>query len=194
MRSRASKWAPVATVTTANALGSAYVANLGNAAPDRFNVAMAMEAISLAPSLQGKQLADDGATYEKMANDLYAELGGLDQVYSVYVSILRTTDSATVTSVASKILSQATAPAWAKTEAQVAQARVVLIGKPVNLKLTTVGGTTIDLSRPVAQTTVVYFWNGTTGGTDLSLLSTVKPAIPAGARWIYVALGGGAAP
>ena len=179
---------------TASALGTAYRVDKSNAATDRFEVAQAMEVIALAPTLKGQRFLDVGVTYEQMADDLYGEFGELDQVYNVYTSIVRTTDPATSSRVAAKVLGRKQAPAWAKTEAQTALDRNGLLGKPVNLKLTTVDGQTIDLQRPGAQATVVYFWNGTSGGAELSLLNSIKWPSPPSARWIYIALGGAAEP
>jgi hypothetical protein len=181
--------------STALALGVSYRSDKSNSAKDRFHVAMAMEAITLAPTLQGKQLHEDGTAYEKLADDLYDEFGGTDDVYSVYISIIRTCDATDSSRVANKILEMKGVPTWMKGEAQAVLARQALIGKIVDLNLTSIEGQKVTLPNSASVPTVVYFWNNVAGdGQDLKYLGSIQSAVPSSVSWVYVACGGGAAP
>jgi hypothetical protein len=178
---------------TAAALGSAYRANKSNPAKDRFDVAFLMEGVALAETLAGRRFLDDGAKYEQFVDRLHTEFGGTAEVHGLYTSIVRTTDVRTATRVANKLLGMKQAPVWARQPAQAALDRSKLIGKPLQIKLATIGGGTIDLRAPASVPTVVFLWSVTDGlSASLGLAEKFKQSTAVDARWLYVGLGGDA--
>jgi hypothetical protein len=175
---------------TALSLGAAYRADKRNSAADRFEVGFLMEGLAFAESLQGKRFIDDGVKYEQLADGLLAELGDTAEVYGLYVSIVRTTDVTTATRVANRLLAMKKAPDWAKSQAQTVLDRSNLMGKPLPVKLTTMGGDQIDLSVASANPTVLYFWSAADGPNAFAALDHFKASFPRDVRWIYVAVDG----
>jgi hypothetical protein len=157
----------------AGSLGGAYAANTGNAVADRFDVAMAMEALVIGPTLRAAQasLADDGPVYEKMGDDLQAIFGDIPQVYAVYLSAMRSSDVATSSDIAAKILASAGAPAGIRAEAAQTQARNAAIGTKISAQATVLDGTQVGGGGSGSEPTVVYFWNPTLGAADLGYLA-----------------------
>jgi hypothetical protein len=174
----------------ADALAAAFRADKKNSDQDRFDVAFLKEGSLLADTLKGKRFIDDGPKYEQLADSLYAEFGDTVPVLGLYVSIARTTDVATATRVATKLLGLKSVPQWVSEQAQAVADRAQLIGKPLDLKLATIGGDTIDLSVPTTRPTVVFLWNVMDGlDASMEMLNHFKP-FKVDARWIYVGLGG----
>lgn len=175
----------------AAALALAYRADKKNTDADRFDVAFLADGSALADTLKGKRFIDDGVKYEQLADSLYAEFGDTTEMHNLYVSIVRTTDPTTATRVANRLLTFKKAPAWVKDSAQAVLDRSKLIGKPLDLKITTIGGDIIDLSARSAKPTVIYLWNVADGLTaSLEMLNHFNPMAVADARWLYVGLGG----
>jgi hypothetical protein len=173
----------------ATALATAYRADKKNSDRDRFDVAFLMDGIALAEALKGKRFIDDGVRYEGLADALHAELGATNEVYGLYVSIVRTTDVTTSLRVANNLLAAPATPQWVKSQAQTAVDRSKLIGKPLDLKLTTIGGGTVDLAQPHGRPTVIYFWHASAAPREFAALDRFKPSISVDARWLYVGLG-----
>lgn len=169
-------------------IGQAYRADKSIPAKDRFDVALTMEALVLSPSLRGERLIDSGPAYEKLADTLYAELGGTPETYGTYLSIVRTADLATSLRVARK-LQQQKMPDWVQAEAQRVLDRYAMIGKPVDLTLTTVDWQSFNLKSLTGQPTVIFVWDASSDAGVLASLIRFKPLVPPKVRWIDLVLG-----
>ncbi|MBM3852217.1 MAG: hypothetical protein FJ399_03585 [Verrucomicrobia bacterium] len=176
--------------STALSLGAAYRNDRSQTDRDRFDVGFLLEGLALAEALNGRRFIDDGVRYEQMADRLLAELGDTAEVYGLYVSIVRTTDLTTATRVANRLLGMARAPEWAKSDARTLLERSHLIGRPLNLTITTIGGDLIDLAAAHANRTVIYFWNPADGPVAFAALDRFRAALPTALRWVYVAVTG----
>lgn len=163
----------------------AFRKNRSLAAEDRFDVAFAAECTALRGPLSD---AASFAAREKLADALHEEFGGLPQVISQYVSLLRTADPATAARIAGK-LNDRQLPDGMRRDVTRALAAVLHIGKPVELTMSTLGGGKIDFAGS-SEITVVYFWNAWAGTGDLALPAALKTKVPAAVQWIYVGLGG----
>ena len=129
----------------------------------------------------------NGSPYQTIADSLYEQFGDATPAYAYYLNLTMCSDNVTGVNIASKIQTM-NAPAWVKAEAQFVINRAGLVGAPVSLTLTTATNQTIDLSQPMGQTTVVYFWGGSASMNDLNVLNSIKDNVPAGVRWMFVAL------
>jgi hypothetical protein len=170
-------------------LATAYRANKSNSDRDRFEVAFLVAGGALAEKLGGKRFIDDGAAYEKLADDLYAEFGDMAEVYGLYLSILRTTDMATSTRVAGRMIAGKKTPAAVQTQAQLVLARSQLVGKALDLKITGIGGGVIDLAKANDRPTVVFVTNATDGPLAFQALEKFKAATKTDVRWLHLVLG-----
>jgi len=177
----------------ANAVASSYRTDPGNSVADRFDVALAMETVSLPASLRGTSIAQNGPVHQALADKLHGEFGDVPQVYGLYVSIIRTADSVTAQNAANTVLQASGAPDWAKTIAQQSVSRTGITGKPLSANLTTTSGQNLNLAPPSGQVTVVYFWTPETTGADLTALYGLGASMPSNLRWVYVSLGSSAA-
>jgi hypothetical protein len=173
--------------SAALALASAYGADASNTTHDRFDVALTVQTLSLPAILKGQVLGDNGPVYQKLADTLYAQFGDINDSYYLYLNVMRTTDLSTSVATAQKILGM-NAPTWAKAEAQIVLNRYALLGKPLNLTVTTYGGWPLNLRTPRGKPTVIYFWSNKTGTDQLGLLKKFATSIPANAGVVYFCL------
>lgn len=171
------------------ALATAYRTAKSNAAKDRFDVALAADGLLFAEKLGGKRFMDDGAGYEKLADVLYAEFGEIDEVYHLYANVIRTTDVTTSVRVAGRIVANKKATAETRAQAQLALDRSQLLGKAVDLKLTTMGGSVIDLAKANDRPTVVFVSSAIDGPADFTALEKFKASARVSARWLNLILG-----
>lgn len=171
---------------SAKQTAAAYRADQGNAASDRFEVALLAEGVDARTKLKGTLDTENPVEAQKIADKLHGEFGNQPAVFNLYASIARSADMATARGIATS-LTQWPANPEAKSEAQSILARDALLGKPLALKLTTVDSQSIDLSQPAGKITVLYFCstNGT-GGNPFAGLGAFKKTIPTTARVIYV--------
>jgi hypothetical protein len=153
---------------------------------DRFDLALAIESQALAAKA-GAASPPSAAALVALADSLHAEFGEQDPVYDQYTSLILSLDQPTALALAQKILSF-NPPARAKAIATAVVARSALIGKPLKLALTLYGGRPMDLSQPVGEPTVIYFWSNRLGLADLAAFAGSKASIGYGCRIIYVCL------
>jgi len=118
-----------------------------------------------------------------MAETFHLEFGDLPESYYFYASVARSADMVTAARMAAKLL-QWPAPADARADAQEIMDRQALVGKTLNLTLTAVDGTTVDLARQAGKLTILYAWDAKSPNS-LGLVSAVKKTLPADAQVIY---------
>jgi hypothetical protein len=165
------------------ALAHTYRSNSSNSTSDRLDVALAMQAI--AANHAGNGLT--GAALESATDALRSEFGDAPEIYSLYLNIVRTADSATALRVAQKLQSLP-APGPMKAEAAKVLGRAALIGTSIDLTKQIPGLHSADL-RNSGGVTVIYLWNASSGYSDLDLLASQKSVVPDTAHFVYVGLG-----
>lgn len=169
------------------ALATSFRSDTKQSVHDRFDVAMAAEALSLPIAPRGKQLVNCGAARAQIADRLYAEFGDQTETYNLYLNVMWTADPLTSAGIARKLLAMK-APPWAKATAQQFVDRQAMIGKPLNLVLTKMDGRPLDLKVSIGMPTVILVWSNSSGNGDLTLLGRMKPWIPPITRMIYLCL------
>ena len=172
--------------SSALAIASAYIANTDNSATDRLDVAVAKSMLS--GSIRGATLEGNAAPFAQIADNLHAEFGELPQVYSMYLGVVHAGDPKTAAAVAGKLIGMSTAPVWAKAEAQLALDRAKLIGKPVDLILTTTTNAAVDLAAPNPTRTILYVWSNDAGTSDLQTLERYEQLVPTSVRFVYLCI------
>lgn len=170
------------------ARAEAYRKDKAHAAADRLDVALTVELMTASANRPGHNPRADGPSYEKIVDRLHGEFGDLDEVFKLYFTVARTSDSATAARIARKLL-KLPIPTWAKVQAQALSDREDLLHRPVDLEITSVSGEKIDLKSATKQPVVLIFWDASAGTAGLAPLATIKSEVPASAKWLYLGIG-----
>lgn len=168
--------------------GTAFRADHTNPVHDRFEVAVAMQALSFSAANPHTRVIDSGAAYQSAVDALHTEFGDIPEVFAKYLELIRTADSATATQVAQQLQAM-NAPAAIKAEASQVAGRAALMGAAIDFSKLVSGAKAADLQNPIGPT-IVYFWNAGAGYSDLDILARFRTTLPSGSRLVYVGLGG----
>lgn len=161
--------------------------NQANPVADRFDVALAMDRFQTTKTLGGGALRKNPTAYEKLADNLRVEFGDRPEVFQLYAGVAHQIETEAGHKLAKRII-QMPAPTQVKSQAQDLIERHALLGRPLDLQLTTVEKRKIDLKKTTGGPTVVYVWSGGAPASFFSGLGGLKKKIPAGTQWIYLFL------
>jgi hypothetical protein len=166
-----------------------YRSNKVNSIENRFEVAHAMERFQIVRRTGETNWLKSHYEGEKMADNLRVEFGHLPQVYGNYLSVAQNANCDQGRDMARRIL-QMPAPAETKAAAQRIFDRSSLIGKQLELGLTTVDGKATKLSTLAnGKRTVVVLWAGDRSPSGPPGLSKLTKAAAADTNWVYISLG-----
>jgi len=162
--------------------------NKANPPEERFEVALAMDRFQSTKAQGGKPLSKNPQAYEKLADNLRTEFGDRPEVFRLYAGIAHQVETEAGHTLAKRI-TQMPAKAEIKSQAQDIIERHALLGRPLDLPLTTLEKRKIELKKTTGGPTVLYVCSGGTSASFFSGLGGLKKKVPAGTQWIYLFLG-----
>lgn len=169
-------------------LAQQFRTDKANASAARFEVAVLAERVQ-ARVKTGGIFKNDPAELERIADKLRAEFGDLPEACQFYVSVARAADRTTAARMAKKLLSLS-APSSVQAEAHSILDREGLVGQPLSIRLPTIDGKIVDLSKQTGKVTILYIWSSLADGRSLPGLAAAAKMLPAGAQVVYLCISG----